>query len=147
MYITSDAVRHLAINKSPLFEHAIKWQIKLGAVINNCNSCFACPPESRNAVKQIIDAISARYSFLWMDDARNNFAEILSHDGPKGALHAVKREADRLAGIEHQVGAMLPKVGVGAVCLYMQPVRETLIGLAVAWKNLYTSALLERAQV
>lgn len=99
------------------------------------------------AVQDVVKDIVSRYSFLWMDDARNNFTDILTHDGPQGALHAVRREAERLAVIEQQIVAMTTTVSIGAVCLYVQPVRETLLGLAVAWKNMYTSAMLERAQV
>jgi hypothetical protein len=103
--------------------------------------------DSQQSVKYVIKAITGRYSFLWVDDARRNFAEILEHDGPQGALNAVKRETERLIVIEQEIVALPQTYTIGAVCLYMQPVRETLIGLALAWKNLYTSALLERAQV
>lgn len=103
--------------------------------------------DSQQSVKYVIKALTSRYAFLWLDDARKNFAEILEHDGPQGALHAVNRETERLIVIEKEISALPQTFSIGAVCLYMQPVRETLVGLALGWKNLYTSALLKQAQV
>lgn len=103
--------------------------------------------EAHKAVKQVVDLVSGRYSFLWLDDARRNFTEILDNDGPDGMLYAVVSEAERLSSIEQKIVALPQTIGIGTICLHLQPVRETLIGLSVAWKNLYTSTLLDKAQV
>lgn len=86
----------------------------------------------------------AQYNFLWKDDMRGHHEEFM-RAGP--SLVVVSREVERLLKIEKNVLAIPPTLGVGAICLHMQWVKDALHGFAMTWKNLYASVLHDEAKV
>ena len=62
-------------------------------------------------------------------------------------LFVISREVDRLMEIESQVSALPSALHCGAICLLTGPIKETLVGFATAWKNLYSSVIMQEAKV
>lgn len=84
------------------------------------------------------------YEFLWKDDVIGNFQEFV-HLNPE--MCVISGEIDRLMVIENQVTVLPPVLQCGAIYLITQPLKETLIGFTTASKNLYTSVLVQEAEV
>lgn len=84
------------------------------------------------------------YEFLWKDDVIGNFKEFVNLNQE---MCVIIGEIDRLMTTENQVTELPPVLHCGAICLITQPLKETLIGFATASKNLYTSVLMQEAEV
>lgn len=99
----------------------------------------ALQPSLRNLLKCF-----SVYEFLWKDDVIGNFREFV-HLNCETCV--IVREVERLLAIENQVTMLPPVLHCGSICLITHPLKETLIGFAAAWKNLYASGLMEEAKV
>ena len=85
-----------------------------------------------------------RYDFLWKEDMHALYQAFVDMEPSAAEFH---REVKRLQSIEKEICAIPDLLIIGSVCLNTTPVKDSLHGLAVAWKMKYSTELHEIAKV
>ena len=62
-------------------------------------------------------------------------------------MFLINKEVERMLKIERKVLDIPVILPVGPVCLHTNPIKDSLHGFAMAWKNQYASVLHEEAKV
>ena len=60
---------------------------------------------------------------------------------------AFQQEIEKLQNIEEKVCSIPDSLNIGCICLSTAPIKDSLHGLAVAWKTRYSTQLHEEAKV
>ncbi|XP_028415382.1 dynein heavy chain 8, axonemal-like isoform X2 [Dendronephthya gigantea] len=84
-----------------------------------------------------------RYDFLWKEDLHALYQAFVDTEPSTAEFH---REVERLQSIEQDIFAIPDLLIIGSVCLNTTPVKDSLHGLAVAWKMKYSTELHEIAK-
>ena len=109
------------------------------------------------------------YDFLWKDDMYGNFFDFIRHDPGINhrpflpnclehlqsmplcmcftGVYIINKEVERMLKIERKVLDIPVILPVGPICLHTNPIKDSLHGFAMAWKNQYASVLHEEAKV
>ena len=85
-----------------------------------------------------------RYDFLWEEDMHALYQAFVDTDPSTAGFRG---EVDRLQSIEKEIYAIPDLLTIGSVSLNTTPVKDSLHGLAVAWKMKYSTELHEIAKV